>query len=262
MKLGMSTATFFSKCFTEEAVLKIKELGVKNAEVFYATFSEYRPSFTKTLLKVKGDLNIRSVHALTNQFEPDLFSLNPRAQADCNTLFDKVITAGGKLGAEYYTFHGPTQLKKKIYNHDYGRLASIMNVLLDKAAEKNIAIAYENVHWCFFNNPEYIKNLLPRCPKLRTVLDIKQAWLSGFDYNRYLDEMGESLCNVHICDYDGGGKMHAPGKGTFDFKGLFKRLRSMNYNGTVMIELYAGDYDGEKGLRECVEYLRDLGLED
>lgn len=258
MQLAISTASYFSKLFTEDSFEQIKKLELKTCEVFLATFYEYTREFCDLLTERSKGLNIYSVHALTNQFEPELFSISPRTRKDAEDLFDKVIGTAQRLNAKYYTFHGPTRLKKKEYNIDYKLIGERLLELNEKANKKNINIAYENVHWTFFNIPQYFEKLRPYCKGISTVLDIKQAMQIGIDYNSFLDVMGDTLVNVHICDYDEKGKLCMPGKGVFDFKKLFSRLREMGYNGVVTIELYADAYSLFDDIKGCIEYLRDI----
>ena len=49
MKIGISTASLFPEKHTEEAARIIKSLGAEVAEVFFSTFYEYRPEFSKAL---------------------------------------------------------------------------------------------------------------------------------------------------------------------------------------------------------------------
>lgn len=169
-----------------------------------------------------------------------------------------MIDTANRLGARYYTFHGPTRLKKKEYRIDYAAVGQRLKELNGRASQKNVRIAYENVHWTFFSEPQYYKNLRPYCGGLNTVLDIKQAMQSGIDYRDFLDTMADTLVNVHICDYDESGKPCMPGRGVFGFRQLFSRLEEAGYKGPVMIELYADAYKDFGEIGDCVKYLLDL----
>ena len=77
MKTGVSTASLFLRRNNQEALSLFNRLGVKNAEVFLTTFSEYEPAFAKSLLESKGEVAVNSVHILNTQFEPQLFAKLP-----------------------------------------------------------------------------------------------------------------------------------------------------------------------------------------
>ena len=95
-------------------------------------------------------------------------------------------------------------------------------------------------------------------PTLGGVLDIKQARISGYPYELYLDEMGERIKTVHLSDIDENGKMCLPGKGSFDFETLIKRLQDYNFQGALLIEAYSQDYEKESELKTACEYLDEL----
>jgi sugar phosphate isomerase/epimerase len=258
MKLAVSTATFFGKAFTEDAFSLIERLGVRYSEVFFATFSEYTPKFCDTLLQKKGGVKVCSVHSLTNQFEPDLFNKGVRARADAEKFFKQVLSSGKRLGAESYTFHGSIKLKNKKYDVDFGELGARYRELAAMAGRRGLKLALENVHWTFFNEPAFFAGLRPFAPELKTVLDIKQAMQSDIPYTAYLDVMEGTLANVHICDYDAQGRLCPPGRGIFDFKALFARLRAMGYEGTVVVELYGENFSELSELADSLRYLRGI----
>ncbi|NLK17110.1 MAG: sugar phosphate isomerase/epimerase [Clostridiales bacterium] len=258
MELAISTACYFSKLFTEQSFVEVKKLGLTTCEVFLATFYEYESSFAEILKRESRGLKVYSVHALTNQFEPELFNLSPRTRADAERLFDKVVSSGRTLGAKYYTFHGPTRLKKKAYKFDFEKLGERFCQLNERAMAQGVRMAYENVNWTFFSEPDYWANLKRYCPGLNTVLDIKQAMQSRIDYIAFLDVMEGSLANVHICDWDENGRLCMPGRGVFDFKGLFKRLEDIGYGGPVTLEIYADAYKDFSEIKECTDYLLSL----
>ena len=52
--------------------------------------------------------------------------------------------------------------------------------------------------------------------------------------------------------------MCLPGKGTFGFEELFKRLKDVGFDGAMLVEAYQRDYGDEKELAESVEYLSAL----
>ncbi len=259
MEIGISTASFFSREMTESALNVIKKLSIPTCEVFLATFFEYTDSFCQELLSRKGDLNIYSVHTLNQQFEPELFNPVPRTRNDSEQIFRQVCRVGGALDAKYYTFHGPAKLKKVKYNFDYpkigGRLEELCQITQAESGGK-MKLSYENVHWTYYSEPEYIKNLSPYT-NINTTLDIKQAMQSKIDVYEYIKYMGNRLANVHLCDYNIDGSLTIPGKGIFDFTKLFAKLLSIGYDGPAMIEVYSPNYSGYDDLARCYDYLNE-----
>ena len=264
MKLGLSTATYFTRMYTEQALEPIAKLGAQVCEIFLATHSEYTDEFAEVLkdelkkARKFSPLEVHSVHALTNQFEPELFSLNDRAYADSLATFEKVLKLAQSIGATHYTFHGATMLKRAVkYNFDFKHISSRVNYLTELAADYGVKFCYENVHWTYFSTPEYFANLKEFCPDLCCTLDIKQARQSGIDYVEYFDVMKDRLKTVHLCDYDSDGKTTIPGRGKFDFVTLFKRLQDVGFEGACLMEVYATDYKNDSDIEESYAFLKD-----
>lgn len=264
MEIGISTASYFTRCYTEEALVPIARLGASLCEIFFATRSEYTPAFARTInrelkkAQAYAPLKVHSVHALTNQFEPELFSVNDRAEKDALEIFVKVLDVARRIGACNYTFHGASMLKKAVkYSFNYPHIICKVNKLCEIAERYGVTFCYENVHWAYFCTPDYYAAIKDACPKLGGVLDIKQAAQSGYGYDEYLKVFGDRLRTVHLCDLDEQGQVALPGKGVFDFVALFRRLADAGYEGPCLMEVYAKNYRDEDELEDSYLYLKD-----
>lgn len=257
MKVGISTATFFSKILTEDSFSVIQRCGGECAEVFLTTRCEYEPSFARLLAERKGDLEIYSVHALNTQFEPELFNAAARTRGDAEELYRKVLNVARVLGARYYTFHGRMRLKRNmvISPEVTGRR---MKELGDIAAEYGVELCFENVHWAMCNSPEFFAEAKEYCPNVGAVLDIKQARQSGRDWREYVAVMGDRLRNVHVSDCDEQGAIKLIGKGVFPFDELVRTLRAQGYDGPLMIEQYADNYGDISEIGGAVDHLKKI----
>ena len=254
MKIGISTASLFMRLYNEDAVALISEWGVQTAEVFLTSFCEYEPRFAKTLLQKKGALSVNSVHVLNTQFEPQLFSRHPRVSADAYAWLDKVLESAHILGATHYTFHGLARLKKS-FKEDLPWAGEKLKEISTFCKKKGVSLCLENVEWALYNRAGIFREVKKYCPDLKSVLDIKQAKISRCPYEDYLEDMGSSLAYVHASDFDEAGNKCLPGRGTFDFETLFKRLRESGFDGAIIIENYNDDYRELKELKDSYEYL-------
>jgi len=63
---------------------------------------------------------------------------------------------------------------------------------------------------------------------------------------------------VHISDADSYGNIAMAGKGVFPFKELISRLNDVGYDGPLMLEQYAKNYDDYREVAQSVEYLKNL----
>ncbi len=257
MKVGISTASFFLKAYTEDALDILNQMGVETCEIFLTTFREYRKEFVNLLLERKGKLDIHSIHTLNLQYEGELFNPQDRTREDCEFFFKQAAEAAGLLGAKYYTFHGTPMMKKTPYNINYewmGRRLKELNGIMHEYGDAEIA--YENVHWTFFNTPEFFRRL-SEYVDVKATLDIKQAMQSKISVDEYINVMNKSLVNVHLCDYYADGNLTLPGKGSVDFTDLFRKLMAIGYDGPVLMELYARNYDSFDEVKRSYEYLQN-----
>lgn len=269
MITGMSTACFFPREYTEDAITKMHEMGVDTIEIFLSSFSEYKPDFIRELKKRVNNLGMKvySIHSLSLQFEPQLFNKKgTRAKSDADDIFNMLLEAGESLGAQVYVFHGLAQLKRNIKNIMFSTdaLAPTIYDLSERSKKYGIKFALENVHWCIYSKPGIAKAFMSivDSDNLFFTLDIKQAAQSKYNFCEYIDDMGSRIANVHICDVletpEGFIEAKLPFKGETDFELLKNKLTSVGYNGPVIFEVYGDNYSSYHELKSCYKKMRNL----
>lgn len=259
MITGLSTASMFGSGLLEENLREIGKHGIRHVEVFLNTFSEYEPAYARQLRQIADDFGIciHSVHPHGVQFEPQLFYGYDRTVNDAFGMFEKVLAAAKLLGAKAYIFHGGLFYKPAPqHQHNFERIGQVLDRAVELAAQYDIVLAYENVHWCWFCSPDFGERILEHVhsKKLAFTLDIKQAAQSGIDPLQYLKMMQGRLANVHICDFihePNGLRTCLPFHGEMDFYALKKALLEAGYQGPVMLEVYRNDYADEQELLGC-----------
>jgi len=250
MEIGISTASYFSKLQLEDAVLDIGAHGVPVCEVFFNSFSEYDPAFVELLDERirRSKLRVFSVHPMSMQFEPQLFSVHPRQRDDAWRIFEQVLADGKRLGASHYVMHGPARLFGGVKNIGLSRIAPIFVELCALSKQYGIQLTLENVSWCVFNEPEFGVRLLDAIggDVLRFTLDVKQAVRSGHDPLDYIRAVGSRIVNVHLCDAtqleNDTAHYAMPGAGSYDFLQMFNELANVGYQGPAFIEVYSDMY--------------------
>ena len=261
MRTGVSTASLFMRENNEEALPLLDALGVRTAEVFLTSFSEYDRNFGELLAEKKGRLRVHSVHVLNTQFEPQLFSGNPRVKKDAFFWLERAMRAGQALGAKYYTFHGIARIKRASRSGEKDNFAAWgggLREISEFCASFGIGLCLENVEWAMYNRPGFLRAAREFCPALSCVLDIKQARISSYPYTMYLQEMEGRLAHVHVSDVGEDGKIRLPGKGIFDFPEFLKRLDGAGFDGPLIIEVYKDDFLRAEELKESCDYLDEL----
>ncbi|MDP4146005.1 MAG: sugar phosphate isomerase/epimerase [Bacillota bacterium] len=259
MKVGLSSAIFYPKVNTEDAIDKICELGFECAEVFLNSMCEYDEEFVKKLSdrKNQNNIDIISVHAFSSSFEPYLFDAYKRRREDMLSMFKKVCKAGKILGAKYYTFHGLRQGVNKFLDDKF--ILEIYNELIYIAGENEMKLAQENVSWCMSSDINFIEMLKERCSyPLYFTLDLKQSYRACIEPDKYIEAMGDRLVNIHINDKNDTNSCLLPGKGDINYKSLFSKLNSINYKGNAIIEVYSDNYTSFDDIRQAHYYLKDL----
>lgn len=255
---GVSTSSLFLREMNEDALTVLNALGVKSTEIFLTTFSEYTEEFARLLLSRRGELKVNSVHLLNTQFEPQLFGSHPRAKRDAFEILHRAMASAHIFGAERYTFHSLTRLKRNSSPLNYDSLGENFNEIIAACAEHGVKLCLENVHWALYNEPGIFSRLKRRCPDLQGVLDVKQARLSGYPYQMYVRDMEGSISHVHLSDVDGRGKICLPGQGRFDFEECLRRLKDAGFDGALLIEVYPKDYGDYAELKRSCDYLDEI----
>jgi sugar phosphate isomerase/epimerase len=257
MIVGISTASLFPKNRTEDAIYTIRQLGAPVAEIFYSTFYEYRPEFSKILKERVGDLKINSFHTMSSNFEPNFFNPDKRVKGDAYYWLDQAARSAQMLGCKYYTFHGFHRLAFG-GNDNFDGISADIGGIANFLADYNIGLCLENVHWCIYNRPGVFSQIKERVPNLKGVFDIKQARRSHFPWQMYINEMGESIAYAHFSDVDENGRMCLPGRGTYNFEEIIRRMMGVGFKGDIIIEVYGNDYSNVDELRVSREYLQEI----
>jgi sugar phosphate isomerase/epimerase len=141
---------------------------------------------------------------------------------------------------------------------DMDRVGRITQEIIDQANNHNIKLAYENVHWGYYNYIGFYSELKKRTKGLKATLDVKQARQSGIFYGDFIDEMAGDIVTVHLSDVDENGKMCLPGKGVTDFKDLFLRLNDVGFDGALILEVYKSDFETYDQLFESLDFVKEL----
>ena len=262
MRVGISTASFFGRRTVEDAIPLIGSLGAGLCEVFLSSISEFGERFGALLDARARDAGVEvySVHGMSTMYEPQLFSRAKRQREDAFSLLDAALDCGARAGAGRSVFHGAPNYKGRAGEPDYGFLAEAIAAVDAHCRERGLILTWENVFWCQYRFPEFLPRLWEAgAPQtLGATLDVKQALRSGHDAMAYARAMGSRLYNLHLSDWEPGGRIVLPGRGQAPIAGWFHGLGELGYGGPAIVEVYQDSFGGEEELRECVAYLNGL----
>lgn len=131
----------------------------------------------------------------------------------------------------------------------------LLDRIIDKAADQEITICLENLS----ESAAHMDLPLKELPLLNLTLDIGHGQLLTNENRGYefIECFPEKIKHIHLHDNRGGDSerddLHLPpGKGTIDFKRIFKELRRIGYDGTVTLELKIHE------IESCLGYVKRL----
>ena len=258
MEVGVSTASLFMRADTKGSLKILSELDARVVEVFLESFSEYDERFVSSLSEYTKGLVVHSLHTVTTQFEPQLFSSVPVQKKDAFAFIEGICRGAKTLGAKNYTLHGRARVKKNAKLESFDEYALHFNELCDLLSGYGMSLTLENVEWAFCSRPEWFFEIKKRCPELKACFDIKQARISGYDPFDYIEAMKGRINTFHASDVDENGKMCLPGRGVTDFGKVFYALKRAGFCGNTLIEVYTGDYGDVSEIAESLRYLRKI----
>ena len=255
---GLSTASFFDRLMVEDAPALLQKWGIFTVEYYLNSYVEYDPAFVDVLAKRTEDAGIRveSVHPMSLQYEPLLFTPHPRQRADAMKAYALVLKAGERLHADHYVMHGPVVLNGVAKNLEFERLAPIFDTLSAMAEDHGLKLTLENVSYGIMPTPELalsLRSLLNR--PLYHTLDVKQSIRAGADPLAFVETLGDSILAVHACDCDQIGAVPRyclPPFGGYDFKRLIEALKEKGFHGAVLLEAYSDMYRDIAELKNAV----------
>ncbi|UCH92245.1 MAG: sugar phosphate isomerase/epimerase [Candidatus Aminicenantes bacterium] len=131
----------------------------------------------------------------------------------------------------------------------------LIHRIIDKASDMGITICLENLS----ESASHMALPFKELPLLNLTLDLGHAQLLT-DENRsyeFIKHYPGRIKHIHLHDNRGGDSyrddLHLPpGKGTIDFKKIFKELRRMGYDGTATLELKVDE------IESCLGYVKRL----
>lgn len=256
MFTGISSASFYP-LHTEEALRKLGEMGVKNAELFINDYSETKGTiFADILNTVKAyDMNIVSVHPFPPMESGYLFSEYDRRSNTNFEIYKHYFEAMNELGAKIFVLHGAILSSKCSDERYFEKYIK----LLDMAESFGITIAQENICYCKSKDIHFLKRLRENCgERTKFLLDIKQAVRSGISPFELIDTFGKDIIHIHVSDNSDEGDCLPIGKGTFNFEMFIKKLDEIGYNGALFIELYRENYNEYIELCNCMKKIQEI----
>lgn len=258
INVGISSACLYPM-LTEDAVRLLVDNGVKHTEIFFNSFSELSSDFISGLRRmlIPAGVTVEAIHPFSCIAEPlFLFSSYKRRFEDSLDQYRRYFEAAQLLKCHKFVLHGDRADRHTIDDKEYfERYAKLCEV--GKAF--GVVVLQENVSNFRGRSPEFIRNMSDYLgDAVSFTFDVKQSVRAGVDPFEMLDAMGKRVRHVHLSDNDADHDCLISGQGSFDNARLFEKLKAIDYDGAVLIEVYRHNYKEEKELFEGLEYIKQF----
>ena len=257
MQFGVSTASLYP-LHVEDAFSELAQLGVKTAEVFANSTCEAQEPCISLIegMAKQHDICIKSFHPFSSPMESVfLFSTYDRRIQEMLDLYCGFFEGMNRLGAKIFVLHGAILSSKCTPEH----YVKQFRLLSDIGREYGVTVAQENVCYCLSGRLDFLKMMKRELgDSARFVLDLKQARRSKENALDYIDALADSIIHCHVSDADGSCDCLPVGKGSVDFKELFRRMDANGYSGSYIVELYRDNYGSFDELKQSADKLAEL----
>ena len=266
MRMGASTLLFFKRPLSEGVAL-LRERGFRNIELFcdqphgnpfYISGREIQKIQS---LRERHDLQF-SIHAPCFDLNPA--SINPRIQEAVFEHYRESLHLAKRVGARAVVVHLGHQSDMKLRRDEsITRTFHLLRRVLKIAENDGILLLAENTD---YGNLKMVKNVEQyrqtifgfHSPFMKAVLDTGHANLNGLSMVRMIKGLGRRLGSLHISDNQNDKDAHLPpGRGSIDFQRIFKALDAIQFDGTVILEIY-NEKSPLEALDRSSSYLRNL----
>ncbi len=257
MKIGISTACYYP-LETELALEEVGKSGAKVTEVFFNSLTELKPSFIDMLTDIKDNygLEIASVHPTMSLAESFMiFSAYERRFYEAVEQYKRYSEVAAVLGAKYIIMHGgkPNGI---LTDEEYcERYMALKNATL----KNGVTVLQENVAKFRSGDIEFLRSVRDILgDDAELCFDIKQAVRCGYEPFGMIDEFLPNIKHFHISDHSIASDCQLPLNGGFDFTRLFKTLKTKEYNGSLIVEVYNNAYKNYNEMSICYNNLTDI----
>jgi sugar phosphate isomerase/epimerase len=280
IQLAFSTNAF-KKHPLAEAVAAIGAIGYRGVEImadvphaYPATFDSTQRAALKRQLADLG-LAVSNVNAFTLFAQGDTY--HPTWIEDEAALrearvhhTEQAIELAAELGSKTVSLQPGGPLIGTTLSRDEAekRFADGLNRVEDRAQKYGITLAVEPEPGLLIETAsEYLafKNRFFRDePAVRMNCDIGHLFCVGDDPAQVIRAIPDHIAHVHLEDI-GKNRVHqhlAPGKGVIDFRGIFKALDEIRYDGWVTVELYPYETTAAGVAKDAWNYLARLQHRD
>ncbi len=260
--VGISTSCLYP-AETEKALADIAQLGIKDMEIHFSTFSELNDGYLKELRKMMKHYGVRatSIHPFYCVLESPMFfsDYNERRFADGLEIYKQYFHATAKLGAEYLVFHGGQKQGVNRCTVSDDQYIERYNLIFECAQKFGVTLLHENVYTHKCEDIGFCRKMIEYLgDKAQFTFDSKQARRSGYNSAQFAAALSGHICNIHISDFDAENDCLLPGKGIENFSALKDAVGDDADKVCWNIEVYGNAIKELRDLELSARYLKGI----
>lgn len=176
----------------------------------------------------------------------------------------EALKAAAELGIEKVVLHPGviTGLGRFLPDKAKKYAMESLAAILKMSVNLNITLCVENMfpQAHFFFQPEEFQSIFESFPEIRLTLDIGHANLGGGKNKsiEFIHLHGYRIGHIHANDNFGKEDSHLPiGAGMIDFEKIIKKLKEIQYDETITLEVFSRDRDYLRLSKEKIKRLWD-----
>jgi sugar phosphate isomerase/epimerase len=274
MKLAFSTNAF-KKYSLEQSIIEIANIGYEGVEILGDVPHAYPPEFGKEKIQSARDiiseykiqisnLNAFTLYAIKDVYHPswienDAALREQRVQHTINCL-----ELAGKIGSTTISTEPGGPLNRdtsdlsqltKLFINGLTRIAAI-------AEKERIKILIEPEPNMLIENSgqflDFIKNIDSHYIRLN--FDIGHFYCVREDPAKLVYSLADYIEHFHLADI-AADRVHnhlIPGRGSIDFRAVFKAIKDIGFKGFVTVELYPYQENPVSAATIAFQYLNDI----
>ncbi len=269
LELSISTGSFYPKP-TKYAVRRAKKLGFSSIEITlqdsdlgYDFQRKVNWNLYKDLSKIiiASGLRVASLHAPFLSGEK-VFSSRVRNDLLLKSIEIVSLFQANELVIHPYHFLTSYERLCRFLQSNSSNLRSSLIPHVDQffkaANDRGVTLAMENIaDWYdnpLLNDPRNMKKLLTALDEeeMKIDLDIFHSELGG-STKWFLEELGDQIVSVHVCDHTKLKRRTLPGKGRADWHAIGRRIRPLPGLRHVIMEL-ANEF-GDREISASAKFL-------
>ncbi len=233
-----------------EDVIAIHELGLQFAEIPIRDPNDFS-ELTSDYMTLKKQLGI--YYLCHGPQEGDANDIEALEKTYLPKLMH-VIDIMPELDMNLLTFHlwmDPRFVRKEVIKYKI----ELLNKIMEKTSDAGITACLENLS----EKPFHLAKVFDAFPQLGLTMDLGHGQLLSKEHTSFafIRKYPDRIKHIHLHDNRGGisqaDDLHLPiGDGIIDFEKIFKTLRSINYKGTITMELRPHE------IEKCLNRVRRL----